>query len=339
MQESLKSFFKCVKCSSQDLEWKSSELLCNSCGASVDIVNGIPRFVEGDYHSNFGLQWNEFSKVQIDSLNGSDESEKRLLLQSNLKPEFFKGKTVLEVGAGCGRFTEILLKFGAKVIALDYSTAIDANKKNNLKDEKQNNLSLFQGDLFNLPLKENSFDIVICYGVIQHTGDNERAINELLKYPKKGGLLLMDIYSNSLRHFNPWTYLVTRPLFFVVKVSEERKLSMVKSFVSTVFPLQYKALNYLKDKNGVLKYIRYLINRSPNSVYGINLHLQGKISKDVAFDWSVLDTFDAWTPKHDHPVSKSQWHRIIEEVTTKNDFTAVEISESGQGHTAVLRKN
>ena len=83
--------------------------------------------MDGAYHSNFGLQWNKFSRVQLDSFNGSDESEQRLLNQSKLRPEDFNEKIILEIGAGNGRFTEIFLKFGARVLAVDYSTAIEAN--------------------------------------------------------------------------------------------------------------------------------------------------------------------------------------------------------------------
>ena len=80
-----------------------------------------------DYHENFGFQWNTFNQLQLDSYNGSNESEGRLLNQSEMSPQDFHGKVVLEVGAGNGRFTEILHKYGAKVIAVDFSSAIYAN--------------------------------------------------------------------------------------------------------------------------------------------------------------------------------------------------------------------
>mgnify|MGYP000421515966 FL=1 len=263
-------------------------------------------------------------------------SETRLLIQSGIEALDFKDKTVLEIGAGNGRFTEVLLKFGAKVVAVDYSTAIDANYENNRLDS--DNVIFIQADLFNLPLMTSSFDIVICYGVIQHTGHNEKALLELCNYPKKGGKLVVDIYSNGLRHFNPWVYMI-RPFFSLIKTSDDKRLDIVSKFVNMVFPFQVWALRLLHNKKGILKFIRYFINRSPNSVYGINLFLDGKINLQLAKDWSVMDTFDGWAPKHDHPISKQSWIRMLNKVISKKDFSIIIINQSGQGHTASLERD
>ena len=74
---------------------------------------GVINLIDDEYHDNFGYQWNRFNKLQLDSHNGSSESEDRLINQSEFSHEDFNGKVVLEVGAGNGRFTEILLKLGA----------------------------------------------------------------------------------------------------------------------------------------------------------------------------------------------------------------------------------
>ncbi len=334
MKNSLYNFLICPSCKISGINDGVSK--CYSCGSTLTSTKGILRFIDGGYHSNFGYQWNKFSKVQLDSFNGSDESESRLLAQSNLAPEDFKGKTVLEVGAGNGRFTELLLKYGAKVIAVDYSTAIDANHNNN--NSVDNEVIFMQADLFNLPIKHHSFDIVLCYGVIQHTGNNKKALAELCKYPKKGGKLLVDIYSSGLRHFNPWVYLI-RPFFSLVKTSDKQRLAIVSKFVNMIFPVQLWILKWLHNKKGVLKFIRYIVNRSPNSVYGINLYLDGSINMEIAKDWCILDTYDGWAPKHDHPVSKKQWENMLNNIATKEDFSIANISGSGQGHTAILERN
>jgi hypothetical protein len=104
-----------------------------------------------------------------------------------------------------------------------------------------------------------------------------------------------------------------------------------------VFPTQLKILRVLHKKKGLLKVLRWIVNRSPNSVYGINLFLYGKIDIDCAFKWSVMDTFDAWAPKHDHPVSKNRWRQLVSELKNQG-FRVDGIDESGQGHTAALSR-
>ena len=298
--------------------------------------NGVISLIEDDYHDNFGFQWNQFNKLQLDSFNGSNESLDRLLFQSKLKEGDFKDKLVLELGAGNGRFTEILLKLGAKVVAVDYSTAINANYQNHKSYVNDNKLMLVRGSLFDLPLKKEIFDIVICYGVIQHTGNNKGCLDTISEYVKKDGLLLVDIYSNSIKHFNPFIYLI-RPFFFRIS-GERKKLRVVENFVNKVFPLQLKVLGYLHDRKGIFKYLKFVINRSPNSVYGINLYLDGKISVKHAKDWSICDTYDAWMPKHDHPVSMRKWRKLLNNLAIQKGFDVMNVFECGQGNAAVLKK-
>ncbi len=293
----------------------------------------VNQFLNDEYHENFGIQWNRFNKLQLDSFNGSNESCDRILVQSELEKSFFKNKTILEIGAGNGRFTELLLKWGAKVIAVDFSSAINANFQNHKKYIDDGSLICIRGDVFDLPILDESFDIVFCYGVIQHTGDNAKCINQLAKFVKPGGNLLIDIYSNSLKHFNPWIYLI-RPFFGYFK-NEDKKIKIVENFVNLIFPIQFKLLKFLHKKKGIYKLFRFLINRSPNSVYGINLYLESKISIENAKNWSICDTYDAWSPKHDHPVSFKKWNLLLRNL---EDYKIKVIKSCGQGWCARLVK-
>ena len=290
------------------------------------------------YHENFGFQWNRFNKLQLDSCNGSSESEDRLLNQSELRPEDFRDKVILEVGAGNGRFTEILLKFGAKVIAVDFSSAIFANFNNHQKYVESGKLICIRGDVFNLPVIERAFDMVLCYGVIQHTGNNEECLNTLARYVSEDhGKLLVDIYSNSLKDYNPWIYMI-RPIFSRIIKEDTKRMRIVESFVNFVFPYQLKILTFLKNKHGLLKYLRYFVNRSPNSVYGINLYLDGKISLDDAKNWSICDTNDAWTPQHDDPVSFRKWKKMLQTLSAEHLLEIEVVKKCGQGNCALLNK-
>ena len=63
-----------------------------------------------------------------------------------------KNKKVLEAGSGAGRFTEILLKYGAVVDSFDYSSAVEANAKNN---GHHDNLVLVQADIRKMPFPKD----------------------------------------------------------------------------------------------------------------------------------------------------------------------------------------
>ena len=97
--------------SHRSLKLCDGNFLSSSDGESYPIVKGIPRFVPPtNYAVAFGDQRNRFPKAQLDSYTGVSLAETRLArcMQGHLSN--LKGKKVLEVGSGAGRFTEILLK-------------------------------------------------------------------------------------------------------------------------------------------------------------------------------------------------------------------------------------
>src|SRR5688500_2085087 len=100
----------------------SAALLCEN-GCHITVVSGIPRFVGSEsYAAGFGLQWNAFGKTQLDSQTGLTLSRDRLAGALGESLEVLRGKSVLEVGCGAGRFTEAMLAAGARVFAFDLST-------------------------------------------------------------------------------------------------------------------------------------------------------------------------------------------------------------------------
>src|SRR5438105_3395863 len=79
----------------------------------------IPRFVPAsNYAESFGLQWNKFRRTQLDSYTGHPISANRFWKATAWRPEELAGQWVLDAGCGAGRFAEVALQAGAKVVAL-----------------------------------------------------------------------------------------------------------------------------------------------------------------------------------------------------------------------------
>ena len=195
------------KCS-PDRQVIEGKIECPACAARFDVTAGIPRFVDrGNYADSFGFQWNTHALTQLDSHSGLPVSAERLFGVTGWSRDL-SGQRVLEAGSGAGRFTEVLVGTGAQVVSFDYSSAVDANYANN---GHASNLYLFQGDIFNIPLIDTSFDKVLCLGVLQHTPDPQRAFRSLARYVKPGGQLAMDIYARTIAALVHWKY-VLRPI-------------------------------------------------------------------------------------------------------------------------------
>ena len=112
-------------------EYKNNTLE-TKIGETIEIIKKIPRFSPNtDYTSAFGRQWKIYSEVQLDSKNKTTLSEDRIRIALGKPLDSIKDLKIIEAGSGAGRFTKILLKYGAKVYSFDLSEAVDANLKNN----------------------------------------------------------------------------------------------------------------------------------------------------------------------------------------------------------------
>lgn len=267
-------------------------VLVDISGNEFPILNGIPRFVDSsNYANNFGFQWNKFSEVQIDRVNSYNISKKRFYESLNINEGDLTGLKVLEVGSGAGRFTEFLVKEDCHLFSIDYSDAVEANRKIN-----GTNFFLAQADIYNLPFNIECFDLVICLGVIQHTPNVEKSFNELVKYVKPGGKLVIDVYAKNWKTiFN--TRFWFRPI--TKRLNSEFLLRIVNWYVPIWFPLSsiFIKLPYLG---------KFLAQLLPISNYTLQYPFMSK--KDL-LSWAILDTFDMLSPKYDNPQSLNALHR------------------------------
>lgn len=71
----------------------------SSSDRSYPVKGGVARFVPDDvYASNFGVQWNTFSRTQLDRYNGTTLSRDRFRLVTGWDLADLAGKRVLDAG-------------------------------------------------------------------------------------------------------------------------------------------------------------------------------------------------------------------------------------------------
>lgn len=267
----------------------TATLTCNKCSETYPVLNEIARFVpQSNYANSFGFQWNTHAATQLDSHCNVTVSRDRVFSVTGW-PEVMKGETILEAGSGAGRFTEILLKTGANILSFDFSSAVDANRGNNGEND---NLLIFQGDIFNIPVPDQTLDKVFCLGVIQHTPDPKAAFMSLASKVRPGGSLVIDVYALDLKAIFQWKYAL-RPITMNI---DNKKLY---KFISAITPMLVAPTMLLRKLAG-----RWGARLSPIVEYSY-LGLDDKTNKQ----WAILDTFDMYSPAHDHPQSE---HTVLE---------------------------
>ena len=108
-------------------EIKEGLLICSNCKKEYKISNFIPRFINADkYADSFSFEWKKHAKTQLDSVNGTKQSEEAFKEKTGLTPLELKDKLVLDAGCGMGRFSEIVLKYGGEIVGVDISYSIES---------------------------------------------------------------------------------------------------------------------------------------------------------------------------------------------------------------------
>ncbi|HTD94801.1 MAG TPA: class I SAM-dependent methyltransferase [Chitinophagaceae bacterium] len=292
----------------------TSECQLTSKEEVVPVVNGIPRFVQdGSYASSFGDQWKEFKKTQFDSFTKTSITLDRLNRCLGPLQDKLVDKLVLETGCGAGRFTEILLKKGAILVSSDISSAAEVNNENFPSGEKH---LVIQADINRMPFKDESFDVVICLGVIQHTPDPEQTIENLYKLVRKGGYLVIDHYT-----FSKSWLLRSAAIYrwFLKRKKPSRTIPYTRKLVRRYLPLHKKFRH--------MKLASVLLNRISPVVSYYDAFPQ--LNEEHQVQWALLDTHDSLTDWYKHFRGKKSIYNTLkrlgaDEIYVENGGNGVE---------------
>ena len=265
--------------------------------------NSIPRINNTtSYTNNFGYQWNKFAETQILKKNysdGIDINNLRLFQQTNWQKDDLKEINILEAGSGAGRFSRVILEnTSANLYSFDSSSAVDANKKNNLIFFNKT-FFLSQSDIENIPYKNNVFDKVICFGVLQHTKYFYKSINNLIDKLKPEGEIIIDFYP--INGF--WTKIsakyILRPL--LKRLPNNILLKLIEYSANTFINLYF-----IFNKFGLNILTRFI------PICDIKNALPDNLSREKLREWVILDTFDMFSPKYDNPQKISKVKKYME---------------------------
>ena len=95
------------------------------------------------------------------------------------------GRTLLDAGCGTGWFSAAACERGANVTALDIGPRLLEQVRRKCAAKTM------VGDVMNLEFRDDTFDVIVSSECIEHTTDPRRAVSELIRVCKPGGLIAL----------------------------------------------------------------------------------------------------------------------------------------------------
>ena len=208
-------------------EVEEGRLTCETCGRDYPVIGGIPRMLpdalapavvsqhrefftrheramagflrrcaptpgdrwwraERKTHKSYSYQWRKFKEM----FPHWEE-----VFRFSIEPigrDFFPGKIGLDAGCGYGRSIYYAASYGAEMIGLDLSEAIEAARENT---RHLPNVHLVQGDIFSPPIEAGALDFVYSIGVLMILPDPRCGFVSLSRLLKPGAPIFVWVYA------------------------------------------------------------------------------------------------------------------------------------------------
>jgi ubiquinone/menaquinone biosynthesis C-methylase UbiE len=145
------------------------------------------------YFSRNAAEWNELKQLHI----SEEKVEAALLDLVGSKPV----DSLLDLGTGTGRILQLLDGVYRKAIGVDASRDMLSVARSNLDKSGTSRAAVRHGDIFNLPLEGQDFDLITIHQVLHFLEEPQAAIREAAGVLRPGGrLAIIDFAPHDLEY-------------------------------------------------------------------------------------------------------------------------------------------
>lgn len=175
-------------------------------------MNAMNKSTVKEIKERFDNDVERFSNLDTGQIATIDAQISLEILTEASKRIVPEAKNLLDVGCGAGNYS---LKMLSKIPNLN-CTLVDLSKPmldkayKRVSEETNGFIEIIQGDIREVDLKENNFDIILAGAVLHHLRDNkdwERTFKKLYDLLKPGGcLMISDLVTQEIDTVNKYTW-------------------------------------------------------------------------------------------------------------------------------------
>jgi 2-polyprenyl-6-hydroxyphenyl methylase/3-demethylubiquinone-9 3-methyltransferase len=224
----------------------------------------------------FGKNWQLF----LESLTQEKIDRSRKSLTELMQVDSLKDSTFLDIGSGSGLFSLSAYNLGAKVTSFDYDEfSVEATKYTKKKfGNNDDNWTVKQGDALDIAYINNlgKYDIVYSWGVLHHTGNMYKALDNAAQCVKDEGTLVVAIYNTQ----------ILTPVWKIIKKFYVSSPRIIKKLMGYFYTLYFATGLFVID----LLRFQNPLNRYNDSFRGMNLYTD-------AIDWIGGYPFETASPE------------------------------------------
>lgn len=230
-----------------------------ACGCSSGCCSGETK----EEYSNFA---DDYTQVE------GYEKDADLGLGCGLPTQYAgieRGHHVLDLGSGAGNdcfVARAIVGEEGKVAGIDFTDAMLIKARENAAKLGYTNVEFIKGDIENMPISDNSFDVIVSNCVLNLVPDKDKAFTEMMRVLKHGGHFCVsdvvvkgtlpesvlrdaELYAGCISGALPWDEyidLIKRHGFKNVTIHTSKQISLPDEFLS--FYLNENEITEYKEK-------------------------------------------------------------------------------------------